>query len=103
MNKEEKKKKFEALAEYQKNVSDELSGIGFLKGYDAGYKDAQNEWVDVNNRMPEEGVNVMAYTVSEFYEVMHYEDGYWIDLDFTMIKPIYVTHWMPLPKPPKKD
>lgn len=68
-----------------------------------GMNDAQNEWIDVNDRLPKEGVNVMAYTVSEFYEVMHYEDGYWIDLDFTMIKPIYVTHWQPLPKPPKKD
>ena len=62
------------------------------------------EWVSVKDRLPEEKVNCIVYYQHAYCD----NDGYWaigfcfydgekfrIDLSYK------VTHWMPLPEPPK--
>ena len=68
-----------------------------------------NEWVSVDDRLPEENktylINVAGEGVFEagFYRCPEYENIAWHcpvthdDIDFT------VTHWQPLPLPPKES
>lgn len=93
-----------------------MVGIGkelqeaFDDGYKSGVKKA-NEWISVNDRLPEDNQEVIA-VVCAFYgglkkrtEVVatHYteKNGF----DFFMIRQdsYLVTHWMPLPEPPKGE
>ena len=67
--------------------------------YDAGYR--KQEWISVEDRLPEkEGVYLVHTTYNiietEVFYISKYDDiSYWWDLDGM------VTHWMPLPEPPK--
>lgn len=57
------------------------------------------EWIPVSERLPEKSgdylvaVNNGAY---RFTHKMYYHEGWWYDFDCE------VTHWMPLPEPPKE-
>lgn len=61
----------------------------------------KQEWISVEDRLPEkEGVYLVhtTYNIIEtevFYISKHDDISYWWDLDGM------VTHWMPLPEPPK--
>ena len=55
-----------------------------------------NEWVSVEERMPEPTHCVLVYTTDYSIEVDAIgSDGEWMAYE--------VTHWMPLPEPPDKD
>lgn len=61
------------------------------------------EWIDVNERLPEEGVWVLCLFKGNVYEVLR-----WNEKEYCWEKTIhraytnaFVTHWMPLPNPPK--
>ena len=67
-------------------------------------KENKMEWISVKDRLPEKEDDVLAY---EFrgdvsiayisgYEWRNLESGYVMDAS-------YVTHWMPLPEPPKEQ
>lgn len=68
----------------------------------------QTTWVSVRNRLPEEGTRVLTY--SKFEESIKID--YFIELESQAKGFIWacrlereeseVTHWMPLPKPPKE-
>ena len=61
------------------------------------------KWIPVSERLPEELKNVLAYTdVGSFVETAHWTGYRWEKTwDF---EDLYgVTHWMPLPEPPKED
>jgi hypothetical protein len=59
--------------------------------YNAGYR--KQEWISVEDRLPE-----------KYQDVLVYRD-YSFDIDFVMSEGRFcidgVTHWMPLPEPPK--
>ena len=64
------------------------------------------EWVSVKDRLPEEKVNCIVYYQHAYCD----NDGYWAigicfnDGEKFQINPAYkVTHWMPLPEPPKGE
>lgn len=65
-----------------------------------------NKWISVKDRLPEEGQKVIVfdneYKTVDTYEFEDskflYRDSYHTD-DYTN----FVTHWMPLPKPPIND
>ena len=55
-----------------------------------------NEWVSVEDRLPEPTYCVLVYTTDYSIEVDALDsDGEWMSFE--------VTHWMPLPEPPKED
>ena len=64
------------------------------------------EWISVKDRLPEEKVNCIVYYKHAYCD----NDGYWAigicfnDGEKFQINPAYkVTHWMPLPEPPKGE
>lgn len=58
-----------------------------------------SDWIKVGDRLPPSGVEVLIYNID-------YPDE---DIDIDEISPYgdwienYVTHWMPLPEPPKDE
>lgn len=62
------------------------------------------EWISVKDRLPEEGQWVLVY-YGNFYgcimNVFEYTDGIWRDAYRNSEEPGFITHWMPLPEPPK--
>ena len=64
------------------------------------------EWVSVDDRLPEEKVNCIVHYQHAYCD----NDGYWAigfcfyDGEKFQLGPAYkVTHWMPLPQPPKGE
>ena len=69
------------------------------------------EWIDVNDRLPENNSDVLVYdsdyntVYSANYNSKYFnQTGFWLNeaggeyqYEFE-----YVTHWMPLPEPPKQ-
>lgn len=62
------------------------------------------EWISVKDRLPEEKVNCIVHYKHAYYD----NDDYWAigicfyDGDKFQLNSAYkVTHWMPLPEPPK--
>ena len=63
---------------------------------------AEQKWIPVTERLPEEMEKVLAYTdVGSFAEVAYWTGYRWEKTwDFEVL--YGVTHWMPLPEPPKE-
>ena len=64
------------------------------------------EWISVDDRLPEEKANCIVYYQHSYCD----NDGYWAigmcfyDGEKFQLNPAYkVTHWMPLPDPPKGE
>jgi hypothetical protein len=67
--------------------------------YNAGYR-KQSEWISVDERLPEEGVRVLVWLKGDGSQYTR------TDTDRLSLKKWVrcgrlVTHWMPLPEPPK--
>jgi len=96
--------------------------VAFLAGYNAAQEHADscehildmgkmvdvNGWISVKDRLPEH-LGLIANEVivcTEYEEVktaVRKMDG-WIDIENRLEKKTsWVTHWMPLPEPPKKE
>ena len=80
------------------------------EGYAQGKKDAQPKWINVKDRLPEirEDGSVDAVLVTDGFliHMAYCADGLWLFCDSGEMKePMFycVTHWMPLPEPPKED
>ena len=64
-----------------------------------------SKWISVSERLPENGSNVLGYSYDEDGSRIfpaNYDNGWWHDCFFN-IRIITVTHWMPLPEPPKEE
>ena len=55
-------------------------------------------WIPVTERLPEEGVPVIAWEKQGFPYVDYLSDGVWTIADDNKGE---TTHWMPLPEPPE--
>lgn len=68
--------------------------------YNDGYR-KQSEWISVEERLPDNGETVLTVD-NEGYMIVAswYELGGWL-LPVCRANP--VTHWMPLPEPPKPE
>ena len=63
------------------------------------------QWIPVTERLPEEWEAVLVYSWCGFCETAVYlgVPGKWrVTWDHTMMDDGIVTHWMPLPQPPKE-
>lgn len=60
-------------------------------------------WIPVTERLPKIGDPVLCYCRANIYEVMSMQaNGGWMG-DGVMYMSGFVTHWMPLPKPPEEE
>lgn len=64
------------------------------------------KWVSVKDRLPKDGQDVLAY-LNDGEETRiapcHYFNGVWFDSVMNCVAVLQdVTHWMPLPEPPKE-
>lgn len=66
---------------------------------------SEMEWISVKERLPEANDEVWAWTVFHDSD-QEYGDTSWLQDDGTWAmgsaKNFTVTHWMPLPEPPKQ-
>ena len=64
------------------------------------------EWISVDDRLPEDDSDVLAYSRNgeegRIYPA-NYAKGVWFDCIFTTPATDTTTHWMPLPEPPKGE
>ena len=58
-------------------------------------------WISVRDRLPDNGAEVLAWSESGFSYVDWWIDGKWKVNSILDGKYENVTHWMPLPEPPK--
>lgn len=91
----------------------------YKNGYEAGKRDATDnnvgcKWIPVTERLPQGAdgkslcKNVIAYTIDGQVVPGWLNGAYWYlllqdDTAFTRLDRDCVTHWMPLPKPPKEN
>ena len=63
------------------------------------------EWISVKDRLPDSGKYVLAYCSDGLYGEGHYRayENKWYLSKITYKSIPDVTHWMPLPKPPKGE
>lgn len=62
-----------------------------------------DRWIPVTERMPEEYTRVIGYMAWKAMTTIEYQHGRWYSIDH--LEPLpdeAVSHWMPLPKPPKE-
>lgn len=70
------------------------------KAYVAGAQEAiASQWRDAEVELPEDGVEVLAWTSVGAY-VAFISNNAWEDWEGNSL---YVTHWMPIPEPPKNE
>ena len=73
--------------------------------YRKGLEDGKPKWIPVTERLPEGGKKVIATKMGTNGEFVFYGKhchGSWIDLEWSCYR-YGVTHWMPLPEPPKGE
>ncbi len=74
------------------------NGVTFATGTNDGGK-----WISVEDRLPENGVWVMAYQDCGWIGVSQIEEDGWHWYTQDLVKLSDPTHWMPLPEPPKEE
>lgn len=64
----------------------------------------KTRWISVKDRMPEDDATYLVYGRNGYGIVfaVYYGDGEWLTCDDLTNITRFVTHWMPLPKPPKE-
>ena len=61
-----------------------------------------HEWISVDERLPEVGTRVVGYDYESNVRCYFItENRWWIDGGWNTAKGWGITHWMPLPEPPK--
>ena len=78
--------------------------IGELTEKVSQLEEEQPKWTSVEEKLPENDDNYLVFTSdkNEVEIATYYGDGEWLTHDLTNLTRL-VTHWMPLPLPPKED
>lgn len=77
---------------------------GYSKGYRNGYNASHRKWISVKDRLPSESGKYIVcsskdrWNKNNVYQARWYAGHGWGQKD----KGEGITHWMPLPTPPKK-
>lgn len=100
------------------------SSLQFKESYQRGFRDAREydkekiqsleaeleelrnklftyRWIPVSERLPEEGISVLAWGHMNEPGIAWRREGMWEDVEEIWLTGI--THWMPLPHPPEVD
>ena len=87
---------FALLGEYERGFSDGLKASMALS------EPTYGEWIDRNDRLPEQFQRVLIRRRRGYGQL--YWDNIGIDLGHEVIQNRHgdITHWMPLPEPPKE-
>lgn len=62
------------------------------------------KWIPVTERLPEEYTRVIGFMAWKAMTAIEYQNGKWYSIDH--LEPLpdeAITHWMPLPEPPKEE
>lgn len=73
-----------------------------------------DKWISVKDRLPEYNTDVLVYAIGKSYDsvitITSYTDSkfgfaikYWIEPWQYFFYDYTITHWMPLPPPPKEE
>ena len=91
----------------------DIAEVAFNNGYEKGYADATDnnvgcKWIPVTERLPEGDKVVLCYKADRgirFGKLLDatYADGVQAFMDRDRTFAFGVTHWMPLPQPPKGE
>ena len=84
----------------EENIDITHIGDDLAKAYEKGYEDGKPRWIPVSERLPEEEKVVLCHCRANIIETLAYYDGLWQGYNGSYMKG-FVTHWMPLPEPPK--
>jgi hypothetical protein len=67
-------------------------------------KENNMEWISVKDRLPEKEDDVLAYEFRGDISISYISGNDWRNLESGWIlDESHVTHWMPLPEPPKEQ
>ena len=85
------------------NIDEAIEAKAYMNGYEQCVKDAL-KWIPVTERLPEENETVLVCGEDGVEPGVFYgKSGFWT-YDLYEQDPIFgVTHWMPLPQPPKGE
>ena len=94
-----------ALRAYGRDLEKVVEPYDFIADFLIHSGVTVQEWVSVKERLPQEKVNCIVHYKHAYCD----NDGYWAigicfnDGEKFQINPAYkVTHWMPMPEPPKE-
>ena len=59
----------------------------------------EQQWIPVTDRLPQDDEDVLVWVDGTHRDMAYRDEGVWYDEEHNHLKNI--THWMPLPKPPK--
>ena len=103
--KELMKQAADAIEELQKALEavNDAHNEGYDVGYWAGRRDYEQKWIPVTVRLPEKYHQVLVYGLNGM-QIDYYAGEKSIGgRPLFMISEAKVTHWMPLPEPPKEE
>ena len=65
---------------------------------------AVNRWIPCSERMPDKNESVLCFCRAEITEVLYWNGSSWHSTDANKgYLSGFVTHWMPLPEPPREE
>ena len=99
----------EELAEYWMKKAEPCCDECYKDAFLAGYQAAAPQWISVKDSLPPPRRLVMYFHELHGPSVGHYSPDYpkpgyqWISEKWGDNKTDRITHWMPLPQPPKEE
>ena len=97
----------DAIEELSKREADMTHNMAALSLKVLRAEEKRPRWIPVTERLPDAGERVLCYCRANIYEVMKMRtDGAWVHNDQVYDSTYmsgFVTHWMPLPQPPKEE
>lgn len=72
--------------------------MAFEDGYRVGVEATQPRWISVDDILPEKNIEVMVCDKGGLFGTAYYDSVGWHSSN-TCYR---ITHWMPLPEPPKE-
>lgn len=75
----------------------------YKNGYEKGYAAGKPKWIPVSERLPEDEKKVLCIMDDGYFCILEWASWDWLWSDgHNVYLEKNVTHWMPLPEPPKE-